>query len=57
MFEHQDKLGNPRAHSLFDRITVRRKPVAAGARPCAQYERPVDDAHLPAQLMLLRRLG
>lgn len=57
MFEQPDKFGNPRAHSLFDGISVRGKPGAAGARPCAQYERPVDDAHLPAQLMLLRRLG
>lgn len=55
MFEHPDKLGN--AHARFDRITVRRKPDAAVARPCAQYEHPVDDAHLPAQLMLLRRVG
>ncbi len=55
VFEHESELGNAHAHSLFDRIRVRRKTDAP--RSFADYEVTVDDAALPAGVRLLRRVG
>jgi CRISPR-associated protein Csd2 len=57
VFEHQDKLGNAHAHALFDRVEVRRKPEVAVARDYGDYTVTVDEASLPAQVTLLRKVG
>jgi len=55
VFEHESELGNAHAHSLFDRIRVRKKVDAP--RNFTDYEVMVDDAALPAGVRLLRRVG
>jgi CRISPR-associated protein Csd2 len=55
VFEHESELGNAHAHSLFDRIQVRKKTDTP--RSFADYEVVVDDAGLPAGVRLIRRVG
>lgn len=57
VFEHQDKLGNAHAHDLFDSIVVKRKDGVAAPRDFTDYEVQVNDAGLPAQVRLVRRIG
>lgn len=57
VFEHQDKLGNAHAHNLFQRISVKRRDGVTTPRDFVDYEILVDDADLPAQIRLLRKIG
>lgn len=54
VFEHDSKLGNAPAHSLFRRIEVTRKDEAKPARDFSDYAVTVDDRALPAGVKLHR---
>lgn len=56
VFEHEGKLGNAPAHSLFDRIEITPKGTDA-PRAFADYEVAVSDADLPTGVTLQRKLG
>ncbi len=57
VFEHESSLGNAHAHSLFDRVTVRRSAGVEVTRGFADYAVAIDDASLPSGIRLIRRLG
>lgn len=57
VFEHTSELGNAHAHTLFDRIGVRRKESVEVARSFSDYEVSVDESGLPPAVKLLRRVG
>lgn len=48
VFEHESKLGNAPAHSLFDRIKVQRQDQDAPARSFADYNVQIDRENLPS---------
>lgn len=56
VFKHDSELGNAHAHSLFDRIQVKRKSGVEVARSFADYEIAVDEANMPAGVTLIRRV-
>jgi CRISPR-associated protein Csd2 len=53
VFQHESHLGNAPAHTLFDRITARRKDETRPARQFADYEIRVDHDDLPEGVTLL----
>jgi CRISPR-associated protein Csd2 len=55
VFEHASELGNAHAHALFDRIKVAKKVDVP--RNFSDYEVGVDDANLPANVKLVRKVG
>ncbi len=55
VFEHANELGNAHAHALFDRIGARKKVEVP--RSFADYDITVDDAAMPANVKLIRRVG
>lgn len=57
VFKHASELGNAHAHSLFDRVTVRRKPGIEIARNFSDYEVSIDEAGMPAGVTLIRKVG
>jgi CRISPR-associated protein Csd2 len=52
VFKHESKLGNAPAHSLFERITVSRRPGVEAARNFADYEITVNEKALPTGVTL-----
>jgi CRISPR-associated protein Csd2 len=57
VFSHASSLGNAPAHTLFDRITVERRPEVEAPRAFKHYEVTIDEAGLPADVTLTRLVG
>ena len=55
VFKHDSELGNAHAHSLFDRVGIRRKDGVEVARSFSDYEIVIDEADIPAGVRLIRR--
>ena len=56
VFKHDSELGNAHAHSLFDRIKIKRKDDVDVPRSFGDYEVSVDKAGLPAGVSLIKRV-
>ena len=56
VFKHDSELGNAHAHSLFDRVKVKRKESVAVARNFSDYEVNVDQGGIPAGVTLECRM-
>lgn len=56
VFKHDSELGNAHAHSLFDRIKIKRKDDVDVPRSFGDYEVSVDEAGLPAGVTLIKRV-
>ncbi len=56
VFEHNGKLGNAPAHSLFDRIQIT-KTAEGPARQFADYQILVDENQWPEHVKLIRKIG
>lgn len=56
VFKHDSELGNAHAHSLFDRIKIKRKDDVDVPRSFGDYEVSVDEADLPAGVSLIKRV-
>jgi CRISPR-associated protein Csd2 len=58
VFKHDSELGNAHAHSLFDRIKIKRKRKedVDVPRSFGDYEVSVDEAGLPAGVTLIKRV-
>ena len=54
---HESKLGNAHAHSLFERIQVKRKSGLDVVRSFDGYDVIVDESAMPAGVSLERRVG
>jgi CRISPR-associated protein Csd2 len=57
VFSHDSKLGNAPAHTLFERISIERKPAVEAPRAFADYDVRVEDATLPGGVTLTRLVG
>ena len=55
VFKHASELGNAHAHELFKRVTAKKRVDTP--RDFSDYEVSVDDANLPANVKLLRKVG
>jgi len=56
VFKHDSELGNAHAHSLFDRIKIKRKDDVDVPRSFGDYDVSVDEAGLPAGVSLIKRV-
>lgn len=56
VFKHDSELGNAHAHALFDRVKINRKDGVEVARNFSDYEIRIDEANMPAGVMLERRI-
>ncbi len=56
VFKHDSELGNAHAHSLFDRIKIKRKDDVDVPRSFGDYEVSVDEASLPTGVTLIKRV-
>jgi CRISPR-associated protein Csd2 len=56
VFKHDSELGNAHAHSLFDRIQVKRKSGVEVPRSFSDDEVTVDEANMPQGVKLIRRI-
>jgi CRISPR-associated protein Csd2 len=56
VFKHDSELGNAHAHSLFERVKVKRKDGVQVPRAFEDYEVAIDDKNLPAGVTLIRRV-
>lgn len=56
VFEHESPLGNAPAHTLFSRVTARRKDESRPARAFEDYEVRIDRDNLPRGVTLHERL-
>lgn len=57
IFEHDSALGNASAHSLFERIQVKRKAGSTGpARAFQDYEITIDESNLPEGVKIIRKV-
>jgi len=56
VFKHDSELGNAHAHSLFERIKIKRKDDVEVPRSFGDYEVCVDEAGLPAGVSLIKRV-
>lgn len=57
IFRHDSELGNARAHDLFARIHPQLREGIAVPRNFDDYEVSLDEAGLPADVSLIRRVG
>jgi CRISPR-associated protein Csd2 len=57
VFKHASELGNAHAHSLFDRITVKRKEGVDVPRSFNHFDVQIDEANMPQGIELIRRVG
>lgn len=57
VFEHESKLGNAHAHTLFDRIKPQLNDGIQTPRAFSDYRVDVDDTSLPAGVTLNRTVG
>ncbi|MFT3719141.1 type I-C CRISPR-associated protein Cas7/Csd2 [Pseudorhodoferax sp.] len=55
VFQHGSELGNAPAHALFDRIQVRK--TVEVPRAFSDYEVRIDEAGMPSNVTLLRKVG
>ena len=55
VFKHDSALGNAHAHDLFKRVTAKKRIETP--RDFADYEVSVDDANIPANVVLQRKVG
>ena len=55
VFKHESELGNAHAHELFKRVTAKKRVDTP--RDFGDYEVSVDDANLPANVKLQRKVG
>ena len=56
VFKHDSELGNAHAHSLFDRVKIKRKDDVDEPRSFGDYEVSLDEAGLPAGVTLIKRV-
>jgi CRISPR-associated protein Csd2 len=52
VFEHESKLGNASAHSLFERVVVRQKDAEKPARSFSDFEVCLNSSGTPAGVQL-----
>ena len=57
IFKHDSELGNAHAHSLFDRILVKRKSSVDVPRSFTDFDVLVNEKEMPAGVQLIRRVG
>jgi len=57
VFKHESELGNAHAHSLFERIQVKRKAGLDVVRSFDGYDVTIDESAMPAGVSLERRVG
>ena len=57
VFKHESELGNAHAHSLFERIQVKRKAGLDVVRSFDGYDVTVDESAMPVGVSLERRVG
>jgi CRISPR-associated protein Csd2 len=55
IFKHDLALGNAPAHSLFERVTVRRVDESKPAREFKDYKVEINEADLPSGITLIKR--
>lgn len=56
VFKHESELGNAHAHSLFDRVKIKRKEGVEVPRAFSDYELTIDEAGMPAGVSMIRRV-
>jgi len=56
VFKHESELGNAHAHSLFDRVKIKRKEGVEVPRAFSDYELTIDEAGMPAGVKMIRRV-
>ncbi len=56
VFKHDSELGNAHAHSLFDRVKIKRKEGVRVPRAFEDYEVKIDEASMPAGVTMIRRV-
>lgn len=56
VFQHDSELGNAHAHSLFDRVRIRRKEGVEVPRAFSDYEVSIDESGMPAGVKMIRRV-
>ena len=56
VFKHDSELGNAHAHSLFDRVKIKRKEGVEVPRAFSDYELTVDEVGMPAGVKMIRRV-
>lgn len=56
VFKHDSELGNAHAHSLFDRIKIKRKDDVDVPRSFGDYEVSIDETSLPVGVSLIKRV-
>ena len=56
VFKHDSELGNAHAHSLFDRVKIKRKEGIEVPRAFSDYELTIDEAGMPAGVKMIRRV-
>lgn len=57
VFKHDSELGNAHAHSLFDRIQVKRKSGIEVPRSFTDFDVLVNQNEMPSGVQLIRRVG
>lgn len=57
IFKHDSELGNAHAHSLFDRIQVKRKSGVDVPRSFTDFDVIVNEKEVPSGVQLIRRVG
>jgi len=57
VFQHESKLGNAHAHTLFERVVPKLKEGVGAPRSFADYQIAVDDRNMPTGVKLLRKVG
>lgn len=56
VFKHDSELGNAHAHSLFDRVKIKRKEGVEVPRAFSDYELTIDEAGMSAGVKMIRRV-
>ena len=57
VFKHNSELGNAPAHTLFDRVKIKRKDGVEAPRSVGDYDIQVDDKALPEGVAITRLVG
>lgn len=56
IFKHDNQLGKAPSHTLFDAVTVTRKPDVEVARAFTDYEVSIDESAIPEGVTLIKRI-
>lgn len=56
VFKHESELGNAYAHSLFDRVKIRRKEGAGVPRAFSDYQISIGESGVPTGVKTVRRV-